>query len=157
MNLKLNRQNVLNNLLFFDRLRCSQCSKSICKNTVCSSSWCSTTSHFCLLTLRFTECIRNAKKKGPSKSICLFFLVKEAACWPLGSSKMGRWEGSMAATQRNANRLLLFEHASKCNRAEDKRVSFFIFYLLVSLNSVQSIWFKWPPTTTVIQFGSELS
>ncbi len=77
-----------------------------------------------------SECKRNSPSK--SISLCLFLLVKETDCWPLGLSKAGRWEGSVAAAQRNVNGLLLFEHASKCNEAEAKRVSSFIFYLPVS-------------------------
>lgn len=102
-----------------------------------------------------SECKRTSPSK--SSSLSLFLLVKETDCWPLGWYKVGRWEGSMAAAQRNANGLLLFEHASKCSGAEAKRVSSFIFYLRASLKSVQSIWLEWPPTITVIQFGTEAS
>lgn len=64
----------------------------------------------------------------------------------------------MAVAQRNPNRLLLF---NMLPNAEVQKPSvyplLFIFYLRVPLKSVQSIWFKWPPTITVIQFGTEAS
>lgn len=85
--------------------------------------------HISVFLLRDLPDSSECKGNGPSKSIslCLFLLVKETYCWPLGSSKVGRWEGSVAAAQRNANGLVLFEHASKYNGAEAKCVSSFIF------------------------------
>ncbi len=50
--------------------------------------------HISVFLLRDLPDSSECKRNGPSKSIslCLFLLVEETDCWPLGSSKVGRWE-----------------------------------------------------------------
>lgn len=79
-----------------------------------------------------SECKRNSPSK--SSSLSLFLLVKETDCWPLGWYKVGRWEGNMAAAQKNPNRLLLF---NMLPNAEVQKPS---VYPLLFIFIFESLW-----------------
>jgi len=75
-----------------------------------------------------SECKRNSPPKSSSLS-----LVKETDCWPLGWYKVGRWEGNMAAAQRNPNRLLHFNMLPNAEVPKPSMSPLLVFFIFKSL------------------------